>query len=87
MNRKWLIPAGIFLAIALILPPYILIAQNDADVDNLLNKAPDLSDSTQRQGVTEDIDNNNFAAYTTAFIIEIIAVILFIVTLWLAIKP
>ncbi len=87
MNQKWLIPAGIFLAIALILPPYILIAQNDADIDNLINKAPDLSDSTQRQGVTQDIDDNNFAAYTAAFVIEIIAVILFIVTLWLAIKP
>ncbi len=87
MNRKWLIPAGIFLAIALILPPYILIAQNDADIDNLIIKAPDLSDSTQRQGVTQDIDENNFAAYTAAFVIEIITVILFVVTLWLAIKP
>ncbi len=87
MNRKWLVPAGIFLAIALILPPYILITENDADIDNLMNNAPDLSDSTQRQGVTQDINDNDFAAFSTAFVIEIVSVILFIVSSWLAIRP
>lgn len=87
MNRKWLIPAGIFLAIALIVPPYILITQNDADIDNVMSKAPDTADATQQQGILQDINDNDFTVYAIAFVIEIVAVLLFVATLWLAIKP
>jgi len=52
-----------------------------------VSKAPNLADETQQQGITQDINDNDFTVYAIAFVIEIVAVILFVATLWLAIKP
>ena len=87
MNRKWFIPAGIFLAIALIVPPYVLIAENDADIDNLVSQAPSLADDTQVPGIVADVESRNQFVYAVAITVEIAAVILFIVCLWFALRP
>jgi hypothetical protein len=87
VNRKWFIPAGVFLAVALIVPPYILITQHDADVDNLVSQAPNLADETQAPGILSDIDQRNIFIYAIVAVVEAAAVLLFLVCLWLALRP
>ncbi len=86
VNRKAFVLAGIFLAVALIVPTYILIMQNDADLDNLLRQGPNLNDETQLPSIITDIDQRSQFATSIAIAIEIAAVILFIMCLWFALK-
>jgi hypothetical protein len=59
MNQKAFVLVGIFLAVALIFPPYILITQSDADLYNLVNQGPNLADETQTQEILENMDARN----------------------------
>jgi hypothetical protein len=86
MNKIALILAGVFLAIALIVPPFVLITKSDADLDNLVNQGPNLADETQAQGFLADVDAGNSAAFTIALVVEVISVILFVVCLWFVLK-
>jgi hypothetical protein len=87
MNKIAFVLAGVFLAIALIVPPYVLIVQSDADLDNLVNQGPNLADETQAQGFLADVDAGNQVAFTAAIAVEVISVVLFLVCLWFALKP
>ncbi len=86
MNRKMFVLAGIFLGVALIVPPYVLITQNDADIDNLVSQAPNLADETQLPGILADVDAQSQFVTSVSVVIETISVILFLACLWLAIK-
>jgi L-cystine uptake protein TcyP (sodium:dicarboxylate symporter family) len=87
LNRKAFVVAGIFLAVALIVPPYLLNVQHDADLDDIVNQAPNLADETQTQGILEDIDTQYQAIFSIAIATEVIAVILFVIFLWIGLKP
>jgi uncharacterized membrane protein len=87
VNRKALVLAGIFLAVALIVPPYVLIAEYDSDIDNLVNQAPNLADETQAPGIIGDVDQRSQTVFTIAIAVEVICVLLFAVCLWFALKP
>ncbi len=87
VNRKWFFLAGIFLAVALIVPPYALIAEHDLDIDNLASQAPNLADETQVPGIIADLDQRSQTVLTIVIAVEVICVLLFIVFLWLALKP
>ncbi len=86
LNRKAFVLAGIFLAVALIVPPIVLITQSDADLDNLVNQDPNLADETQAQGFLADVDARNQVVFIAAIAIEVISVVLFIACLWFALK-
>ncbi len=86
MNRKAFALAGVFLAVALIVPPLLLITQIDRDLDNLVNQGPNLADETTAQGFLADVDARNGVVYAVAILVEAAAVILFIVCLWFALK-
>ncbi len=86
MNRKWFVLAGVFLAVALIVPPFVLITQSDADLDNLVKQGPNLADETAAQGFLADVDAGNQFAFTVAIVVEVVSVLLFVVCLWLALK-
>lgn len=87
MNRKAFVVAGIFLAVALIVPPYLINMQHQAGLDNLVNQAPNLADETQTQGIIGDINAQYAKVLDIAIAIEVIAVILFVVFLWIGLKP
>jgi hypothetical protein len=87
LNRKALFVAGIFLAVALIVPPYLLNLQHDADLDDIINQAPNLADETQTQGILEDIDTQYQTIFSIAIATEVIAIILFVIFLWIGLKP
>ena len=87
MNRKAFVVAGIFLAVALIVPPYLLDMQHRAGLSSLVNEAPDLSDETQTQGVLGDINAQYGAVFGIAIAVEVVAVVLFVVFLWIGLKP
>lgn len=87
MNRKAFVVAGIFLAIALIVPPYALITQSDADLDNMINQGPNLADETQAQGFFEDMDADHRTLFAIVLAIEVVCVILFAVFLWIGLRP
>jgi hypothetical protein len=78
--------AGIFLTVALVVPPYILITQHDADIDNLVSQAPNLADETQLPGILADLDAQSQFVTAIALAIEAVSVILFAVCLWLALR-
>ena len=87
MNRKAFVVAGIFLAVALIVPPYLLNVQHDADLDDIVNQAPNLADETQTQGILEKNGTQYQAIFSIANAAEVIAVILFVIFLWIGLKP
>jgi hypothetical protein len=86
VNRKWLVLAGIFLAVALIVPPYVLIAEHDLDIDNLVNQAPNLADETQAPGIIADVDARSMMIFDIVIAVEMVFVLLFAVCLWFALK-
>ncbi len=87
MRRKFFVVAVVFLAIALIVPPFLLFALSDRDLDNILNKGVDLKDYTQQQAVIQDIDADRTELFVLVAVVEVVSVLLFAVFLWLALKP
>jgi len=86
MNRKAFVLAEIFLAVALIVPTYLLIMQNYADLDNLLRRGPNLNDETQILSIVADIDAQSQFVSRIAISIEVIAMILFVRCFWFGLK-
>jgi hypothetical protein len=83
MNKKAFALAGIFLSIALIVPPIALITQSAADIDNIINQAPNLADETQAQGFIEAIQNRHRNIFAIVLMVEVICVALFALLLWI----
>jgi hypothetical protein len=88
MRRKLaFVFAGIFLAVALIAPPIILIMQSDSDLDNYIT-------STQNQGlvtsgnatILDEINENNQTTFLLVAAIESIFVALFAISIWFGIN-
>jgi hypothetical protein len=79
--------AGVFLAVALIAPPIILIMQADSDLDNYIisRDNPGLQTSGNVT-IIDEINENHQTTFTIVAIIEVIFVILFAVTLYFGIN-
>ena len=88
MHRKAVFAlAGIFLAIALIVPPLIFILQADHDLDNLIiiKDNPALATSGNATITDQTTENHNINLIYAA-IIELVFVVLFAVTLFYGIN-
>ena len=79
--------AGVFLAVALIAPPIILIMQADSDLDNYIiaRDNPGLQTGGNIT-ITDEISENHQTTFTIVAIIEVIFVILFVITLYYGIN-
>jgi uncharacterized membrane protein YozB (DUF420 family) len=88
MHRKAVFAlAGIFLAVALIVPPLIFILQADHDLDNriVIRDNPGLATSGNATITDETIENHNTNIIYAA-IIALVFVILFVVALFYGIN-
>jgi hypothetical protein len=88
MNRKAVfVFAGVFLAVALIVPPLIFILQADNDLDNLIiaRDNPGLVTSGNAT-ITDEATENHNTNIIYAAIIEAVFVSLFAVTLYYGIN-
>jgi len=88
MHRKAVFAlAGVFLAIALIVPPAIFILQADHDLDNyiVVNDNPGLATSGNIT-TTDQMHETHQTNILIAAIIEAIFIVLFAVTLFFAIN-
>jgi len=88
MHRKAVFAlAGIFLAVALIVPPLIFILQADHDLDNMIviRDNPGLATSGNATITDETIENHNTNIIYAA-IIALVFVILFVVALFYGIN-
>jgi uncharacterized membrane protein YozB (DUF420 family) len=84
MHRKAVFAlAGVFLAVALIVPPLIFILQADHDLDNLIvaRDNPGLVTSGNAT-ITDETTENHNTNIIYAAIIEVVFVVLFAVTLY-----
>jgi hypothetical protein len=86
MNRVAFVVAGIFLAVAIILPFVALITQTDSDLDNILDQAPNLSDQTQVQTLVSDIETAHSNLLTIVVTVDIVCIALFAVALWIGLR-
>jgi hypothetical protein len=86
MNRKALIFAGIFLAITIVSPVFILIEETNAYERDLENLGPNLADETQTTEYFHTIAERHRTILTILVIVEVIFVVLFAVALWYALK-
>jgi uncharacterized membrane protein (UPF0182 family) len=81
--------AGVFLAIALIVPPIVLLTQADNDLDNYANLINNPSQVTGGNATFTDVFELN-ESHQTAFIIvlvvEVVFIALFVVTVWFGIN-
>jgi hypothetical protein len=88
MHRKAVFAlAGIFLAVALIVPPLIFILQADHDLDNLIitRDNPGLATSGNAT-ITDETTENHNTNIIYAAIIELVFVVLFAVALFYGIN-
>jgi len=90
MHRKAIFfLAGIFLVVALVVPPLILVLQSDNDLDNyiILQNPNGLQTNGNVTILTPDeIQENNGTAFILVAIIEVVFVILFALTLYVGIN-
>ena len=79
--------AGVFLAVALIAPPIILILQADKDLDNYIiaRDNPGLQTGGNIT-ITDETSENHQTTFMIVAIIEVIFVILFVITLYYGIN-
>jgi hypothetical protein len=88
MHRKAVFAlAGIFLAVALIVPPLIFILQADHDLDNMIviRDNPGLATSGNAT-ITDETTENHNTNIIYAAIIALVFVLLFVVTLFYGIN-
>ena len=88
MHRKAVFAlAGVFLAVALVAPPVILILQADHDLDNYIiaRDNPGL-ETSGNVTIIDEINENHQTTFTLVAIIEVIFVILFVITLYYGIN-
>jgi hypothetical protein len=88
MHRKaFFALAGVFLAVALIVPPVIFIMQADHDLDNLIIAGD--NQGLQTSGnitITDETSENHQTNIIIVSIIEVVFVVLFAVTLYYGIN-
>lgn len=84
MNRKALVFAAIFLAIALISPVFILIVETNADEKDFDSLGPNLADETQATEYFQAVSQRHRTFLILLAVIEAVFIILFAISLWLA---
>jgi len=86
MSKKvGIVVAGILLAVALILPFYVILETTTADLKGLARRGP-LLDETQIESYFQETTVAHQRLYILLGIAETILVALFAVTLWFSIK-
>jgi hypothetical protein len=81
--------AGIFLVVALVVPPAILISQSNNDLDNyILSQNPNSYQTTGNVTALtpEQIQENHSTTFILTAIIEAVFIILFALTLYIGIN-
>jgi len=86
MNRKALVFAGIFLAIALVSPVFFYIEELSHFQTDLENLGPNLADETRTTEYFHLIAQRHTLILAIFAIVEIVSVILFAIALWFALK-
>ena len=86
MNKVALVFAGIFLAITLVSPVFILIQEKALDDKDFENLGPNLADETQATEYFQAIAERHQLALTIIVIVEAVFVILFAIAIWFALK-
>ncbi len=85
MHRKAIfVLAGIFLVVALVVPPVILLLQSDNDLDNYII-SQDPTHQTQSGNIIltpEEIQENHNTIFIVVLIVEVIFVALFAITMY-----
>jgi hypothetical protein len=87
MNGKALVAAGIFIAIALIVPTFALITQANGDINELVAQGPNLADETQVERLQAELTQRHTTLFIIVLAVEIACVILIAISLWIALKP
>jgi hypothetical protein len=88
MHRKAVfLLAAVFLTVALVVPPTLLILQSDKDLDNIINaQNPVGHDTSGNVTLTDEMGETHQTTYLIVFIVEVIFVILFAVTIYYGIN-
>ena len=79
--------AGIFLVVALVVPPVLLILQADNDLDNyIVSQNPNGLQTNGNVTITDEIGESHMTTFTIVAVIEVIFVTLFSITLYYGIN-
>ena len=78
--------AGVFLAIALMVPSIILIAQANSDLNNIIAQDNPGMETSGNIPTTDQISQSHQTTFILVVIVEAIFVILFAITLYFAIN-
>jgi Ca2+/H+ antiporter len=87
MNRKALVFAGIFLAIALASPVFFYIEELSHFQSDLENLGPNLADDTQTSEYFHVVAQSHSMILAILVVVEVVSVVLFAISLWFALKP
>jgi len=88
MHRKGVFAiAGVFLVVALVAPPIILITQARNDFDALINEGINPTHQTGTNTTfVEQLDTNRRTIYIIVATVEVVFVVLFLITAWIGIN-
>jgi hypothetical protein len=90
MHRKAIfVLAGIFLVVALVVPPVVLFLQADSDLDNYIISQNPTTHSTSGNITTltpEELQENHNTSFIIVLLIEVVFVALFVVTMFYGIN-
>ncbi len=88
MHRKpFFVLAGVFLAIALIVPPVILLIQSDQDLDNYITARNDPGMATAGNATfIQEINEGHQTNFLIVVVFEAVFLPLFLVTIYYGIK-
>ena len=87
MNKKALVFAGIFLAIALASPVFFYVEEISHFQSDLENLGTNIADETQTSEYFNVVAQRHTTILAILVVIELISVILFAISLWFALKP
>lgn len=87
VNRKALILAAIFLAVALIFPIFVIYEDSAATARYFVNIGQNQNDQTAITNYSNQLQATQNTLTIVLIIVETILLILFAVTMWIALKP
>ncbi len=79
--------AGIFLVVALVVPPALLFLQADHDLDNIiLTQNPNGLQTNGNVTLTQETTENHQTTFVLVALVEVVFVVLFVIMIYLGIS-
>ena len=79
--------AAVFLAVALVVPPVLLVMQSDNDLDNIINAQNPVGHETSGNiTLSDEVGESHQTTFVTVLVVEVVFVVLAAITIYFGIS-